>query len=68
MGCPCHGCADRWVNDGKTCHGECNRYLEWNAENQKRLQDKYNRYLLDEDIKASKRCVKKYMDNLRRKA
>lgn len=26
---PCKGCEDRWVNDVTTCHGTCERFLEF---------------------------------------
>lgn len=26
---PCKGCEDRWVNEQTTCHGTCERFLEF---------------------------------------
>ena len=25
---PCHGCTDRWVIAGRTCHSVCKKWLE----------------------------------------
>ena len=29
---PCHGCTERWVTDGKSCHSSCKHWLERRAE------------------------------------
>lgn len=28
---PCLNCPDRWVRDGKSCHGNCEREAEYKA-------------------------------------
>ena len=32
---PCLGCNDRWYNDGKTCHSECEKYKAYRERKKK---------------------------------
>ena len=46
---PCKGCQDRWMNDTKTCHSECQKYLEWKKENEKLKKEINFKTRLDKD-------------------
>lgn len=30
--CPCKGCTERYVIDGRRCHSDCERYKNWKKE------------------------------------
>lgn len=53
---PCKDCENRWVKDGKTCHGSCEAYNEY----RKHLYDVYKEreYNFEASDYTSARCQK----------
>lgn len=53
---PCKGCTDRWVQDGKSCHAECEKYKEYRDT----LYEIYDERKRNRDVSeyVSYRCTK----------
>ena len=45
---PCLGCDDRWYNEGKTCHSECEKYNAYRERKKKQYEDNVTQWEINQ--------------------
>lgn len=61
----CHNCPDRWVADGRSCHGSCEKYIQAKAEHEKQRAEKLADALANKDAEGVKR---KSIDRIKKRS